>query len=154
MDNPSRSERSRNAALQAALTIIARDGPARLTLDAIAHESGMSKGAVTHHFRSKEAVLKALLERQSAYFEDFSRRHVATTGAKASQPELAAQIATMREAIEEPHSVVFAILAALAENPGLLAGPRAFPGTGIQANLADKAKKLGIPVWKFGEGGA
>ena len=29
-----------------------------------------------------------------------------------------------------------------------------FPGTGIQDNLADKAKKLGIPVWKFGEGGA
>lgn len=30
----------------------------------------------------------------------------------------------------------------------------AFPGSGISANLADKAKKLGIPVWKFGEGGA
>lgn len=29
-----------------------------------------------------------------------------------------------------------------------------FPGTGIQDNLADKAKKLGIPVWKFGSGGA
>ena len=29
-----------------------------------------------------------------------------------------------------------------------------FPGTGIQDNLADKAKKLGIPVWKFGTGGA
>ena len=28
------------------------------------------------------------------------------------------------------------------------------PGTGIQDNLADKAKKLGIPVWKFGGGGA
>ena len=27
-----------------------------------------------------------------------------------------------------------------------------FPGTGIQDNLADKAKKLGIPVWKFGKG--
>ena len=26
-----------------------------------------------------------------------------------------------------------------------------FPGTGIQDNLADKAKKLGIPVWKFGD---
>jgi len=25
-----------------------------------------------------------------------------------------------------------------------------FPGTGIQDNLADKAKKLGIPLWKFG----
>ena len=25
-----------------------------------------------------------------------------------------------------------------------------FPGSGISANLADKAKKLGIPVWKYG----
>jgi hypothetical protein len=33
-------------------------------------------------------------------------------------------------------------------------GVMVFPGTGIQANLADKAKKLGIPVWNFGEGGA
>ncbi|MDE1883719.1 MAG: DUF2493 domain-containing protein [Rhodospirillales bacterium] len=29
-----------------------------------------------------------------------------------------------------------------------------FPGTGIQDNLADKAKKRGIPVWGFGSGGA
>ena len=33
-------------------------------------------------------------------------------------------------------------------------GVMVFPGTGIQGNLADKAKKLGLPVWKFGEGGA
>jgi hypothetical protein len=25
-----------------------------------------------------------------------------------------------------------------------------FPGTGINDNLADKARKLGIPVWKSG----
>ena len=29
-----------------------------------------------------------------------------------------------------------------------------FPGTGIQDNLADKARRMGIPVWKFGDGGA
>jgi hypothetical protein len=29
-----------------------------------------------------------------------------------------------------------------------------FPGSGIQENLADKARKLGIPVWRFGAGGA
>ncbi len=29
-----------------------------------------------------------------------------------------------------------------------------FPGSGISANLADKARKLGIPVWKFEDGGA
>ncbi len=33
-------------------------------------------------------------------------------------------------------------------------GVMVFPGTGIQGNLADKARKLGIPVWKFGTGGA
>ena len=31
-------------------------------------------------------------------------------------------------------------------------GVMVFPGTGIQENLADKARKLGIPVWKSGEG--
>jgi hypothetical protein len=33
-------------------------------------------------------------------------------------------------------------------------GVLVFPGSGISANLADKAKKMGIPVWRFGEGGA
>ncbi|KAH2824992.1 hypothetical protein KXV85_011318, partial [Aspergillus fumigatus] len=33
-------------------------------------------------------------------------------------------------------------------------GVMVFPGTGIQDNLADKARKLGIPVWQFGNGGA
>jgi hypothetical protein len=28
-----------------------------------------------------------------------------------------------------------------------------FPGTGIQDNFADKARKLGIPVWRFGSSG-
>ena len=29
-----------------------------------------------------------------------------------------------------------------------------FPGSGISENLADKARKLGIPVWRLGTGGA
>ncbi|MGJ4950037.1 DUF2493 domain-containing protein [Bradyrhizobium sp. HKCCYLS20291] len=33
-------------------------------------------------------------------------------------------------------------------------GVMAFPGSGIQGNLADKARRLGIPVWAFGKGGA
>jgi len=28
-------------------------------------------------------------------------------------------------------------------------GVMAFPGNGIQENLADKARKLGIPVWRI-----
>ncbi|MDU0959819.1 MAG: hypothetical protein E6431_38685, partial [Bradyrhizobium sp.] len=33
-------------------------------------------------------------------------------------------------------------------------GVMVFPGSGIQGNLADKARRLGIPVWTFGKGGA
>ncbi len=33
-------------------------------------------------------------------------------------------------------------------------GVMVFPGTGIQNDLADKAKRLGIPVWRFDDGGA
>ena len=33
-------------------------------------------------------------------------------------------------------------------------GVIAFPGSGISQNLADKARKMGIKVWKFGKGGA
>ena len=33
-------------------------------------------------------------------------------------------------------------------------GVMVFPGTGIQDNLADKARKLGIPTWKFGTNGS
>ena len=31
-------------------------------------------------------------------------------------------------------------------------GVLVFPGTGIQDNFADKARKLGIPIWRFGNG--
>jgi hypothetical protein len=33
----------------------------------------------------------------------------------------------------------------------LPSGLIAFPGSGISANLADKARKLGIPVWRFSD---
>ncbi|KTQ96329.1 hypothetical protein NS226_08135 [Aureimonas ureilytica] len=33
-------------------------------------------------------------------------------------------------------------------------GVLVWPGTGIQENLADKARKLGLPVWRIGTGGA
>ncbi|QEX21125.1 TetR family transcriptional regulator [Hypericibacter adhaerens] len=120
MDNASRSERSRNAAIQAALTIIARDGPGRLTLDAIAREAGMSKGGVMHQFPTKQAVLMALLDQQRAYFEEFSQRFKAENRSATAEPELAARIATWREVALKREPVAFAILGALIEDPGFL----------------------------------
>lgn len=124
MDNASRSERSRNAALEAAIAIIARDGPGRLTLDAIARESGLSKGGVMHQFRTKEAVLKALLDRQMAHFEEFATSTMAKVSATSANPNLATQLATVREAAISPNSAALALVAAMVENPSLMALPR------------------------------
>ncbi|MGB8602714.1 MAG: TetR/AcrR family transcriptional regulator [Rhizomicrobium sp.] len=119
MENAVRSENTRKAVIKAALTIIARDGARRLTLDAIARECGISKGGLMHQFHNKEAVLKALLEHQISYFDAFSTQFRQETGAS-PESNLTAQIATMREATERPNSVAFALLAILAEEPGLV----------------------------------
>ena len=153
MDNASRSERSRKAALEAALTIIARDGPNRLTLDAIARESGMSKGGLTHQFPTKEAVLKALLERQMAHFEEFSTRYMAKVSATSANPNLATQLATVREAATSPNSAALALVAAMVENPSLMMLPREREMKRVEAIKAESADPdLALLRWAAARG--
>jgi AcrR family transcriptional regulator len=138
MDNRTRSERSREAVLQAALAIIVRDGVGRLTLDAIAKESGMSKGGVMHQFHSKEAVVTALLERQSAKVDALAEHYIAAHGAGRAQPQLAARIAAAREAINGPaYSISFAIHGLLAQDPKLLAISRQRDAASLAAIRAE-----------------
>nr|WP_298690665.1 TetR/AcrR family transcriptional regulator [uncultured Dongia sp.] len=152
MDNTSRSERTRGAVIQAALAIIARDGPGRLTLDAIARESGISKGGLMHQFRTKQAVLRALLDHQIAYFEDFSRRYMAAHD-DAPQPNLAAEIATSRETIAKPHSVAMALFSAVAEEPGLMSVTRASDAQKIAAIKAEAGDPdLAVLRWSAARG--
>ncbi|MFL9923041.1 TetR/AcrR family transcriptional regulator [Herbaspirillum lusitanum] len=139
MDNTTRSERSRNLVIQAALTIIARDGAGKLTLDAIAREAGISKGGLMHQFRSKGAVLQALLEHQVEYFEKFSGDYMANDGAASPEPHLTTQIEVAREAISQPQSVAFAILGAIGEEPGLLSMFRDIDASKLAAIKAEAA---------------
>lgn len=56
---------ARDAILNAAEVVIDRDGVGAFTLDAVAKESGVSKGGLLHHFPSKDALLLALVTRMS-----------------------------------------------------------------------------------------
>ncbi|MGO1077390.1 TetR/AcrR family transcriptional regulator [Inquilinus sp. CA228] len=153
MDNATRSERSRNAAIQAALAIIARDGPGRLTLDAIARESGISKGGVMHHFRTKEAVVTALLEHLTERFRKFTQAYLAEIGPDKPGAILEAQIATLRESIATPHSAFFAILGAVAENPDLLSINREAEAEALEAVKAEAADpELAVLRWMAARG--
>lgn len=120
MDNPTRSAQSRNATIKAALAILTKNGPAALTFDALSRESGISKGGLLHQFRTKTAILKALLAHQQEYFESFAKSFLSAKGDTLPEPTLSCQIAVTRESINQPNSVARAILAALVEDPSLL----------------------------------
>ncbi|AXE95210.1 TetR/AcrR family transcriptional regulator [Paraburkholderia sp. 22099] len=153
MDNPTRSERSRRAALQAALTIIARDGPGQLTFDAMSRESGISKGGLMHQFRTKTDVLKALLEHDIAHFENFSQRYLAQAGDTTPEANLAAEIATMREAAENPQAGGFAVLAALVEDPTLLSVTKEMSAQKVKRIKAEAADPdLALLRWSAARG--
>jgi AcrR family transcriptional regulator len=48
--------------LFAAKRVVARDGVARLTLDTVAQEAGVSKGGVLYHFPTKNALVAAMMD--------------------------------------------------------------------------------------------
>ena len=54
---------TRNLVLDAAETVVATMGVANLTFEEVAREAGISKGGVLYHFRSKEALTEAMIER-------------------------------------------------------------------------------------------
>ncbi|CAD6536796.1 TetR/AcrR family transcriptional regulator [Paraburkholderia sabiae] len=134
MDNQTRSENTRKKAIEAALTILTREGVGGLTFDSLSRESGISKGGLLHQFRTKDGVLKALLDHQRQQFEAIAHAHMAKGGATKTEPCLSSQIAIYRESVKQPHSVARAVLAALAENPELLAD--------FKATDVERMKKL------------
>jgi AcrR family transcriptional regulator len=148
MENTARSQRTRDAAIQAALTIIARDGPSKLTIDAIARESGISKGGVLHQFRTKEAVLKAVLEHQITTSEAFFQDFLGKISPSQSEPILEAQIATLRAAAAHPQSTTFALAGVLAEAPDLLALVREMDARRVE-DIKDQASDPNIALVRW-----
>lgn len=57
---------NRTAMLEAAQRVVARDGATRLTLDAVAAEAGISKASVLYDYKTKQALIKAVIEHLSA----------------------------------------------------------------------------------------
>src|SRR5215471_19314275 len=55
------TQTTRQQIIHAAFALIRRKGVARLTIEAVAQEAGLSKGGVLYHFRSKEALIQAMV---------------------------------------------------------------------------------------------
>lgn len=82
--SPARSA-TRERLLDAAATIVRTRGAARLTLESVAAEAGVSKGGLLYHFATKEALVVALLddalERAEGELDRSTEEYARPTGA-------------------------------------------------------------------------
>jgi AcrR family transcriptional regulator len=110
----------RQAVLDAAERVVARDGAAHLTLEAVAIEAGISKASVIYDYKSKHALIKAVIERAVAHHADRLRAHVEAQGEaadRAMKGRLAA--AAERSFTDAERTVSLNLVAALACNRDL-----------------------------------
>ncbi|WP_188192688.1 TetR/AcrR family transcriptional regulator [Nonomuraea sp. SYSU D8015] len=66
MPRPSSKDRLLDAAAEVLLT----EGAESLTLEAVARRAGVSKGGLFYHFRTKQALVAAMVERLTKAFDD------------------------------------------------------------------------------------
>ena len=117
------TQTTRQQILHAAFALIRREGVARLTIEAVAQEAGLSKGGVLYHFRSKESLIQAmvasLVERFDADIET-ARREEPEGERGAPGGWLRAYIRSSAGPAEDDEDTV-ALLAAVSNDPRLLA---------------------------------
>ncbi len=79
-------EKRRNQILDAAMDVFARRGFHKARMDDIVRESGLSKGAIYWYFKSKDAIIAAILDRI------FSREQKALKEALAAEGSVAGRL--------------------------------------------------------------
>lgn len=111
--------------IQAVYNLVTNQGIAKMTMESVAEEAGLSKGGLFYHFPTKELLIKAMLNQifnqfDSALEEDYqndsqpggrARSYIKTTFLKHDQEE---------------NELVLALLAALVTYPPLLETAREY----------------------------
>ncbi len=118
-----RSAQTPEVILEAAEALIRREGAARLTIDAVAAEAGLSKGGVMHHFASKDALIAAMVRHQFGRMDGEMREIEAALPPSRVAP-LVAMIRHARAHYGREDGFPKALLVASAENPKALEGFR------------------------------
>ena len=90
---------ARQRILDAAESLVLRQGFAATTVDAVLAEAGASKGAFFHHFPSKAALGRALVERYAQ--RDAAALEEAIAAAEAASDDPAAQLVALARTFEE-----------------------------------------------------
>jgi AcrR family transcriptional regulator len=128
---------SRELILRAAEDIVARRGPAHLTLETAANEAKVSKGGLFYHFRSKEALLEAMILRSMELLVSEQLKVEESLTGERNGKMKANIIGTLRH-LEGQRPVLTAVVAAIANDPKLLEPMR----DSIRKEFQDLSKEL------------
>jgi AcrR family transcriptional regulator len=112
----------RQAVLDAAERVVATNGAANLTLDAVAAEASISKASVIYDYKTKHALIKAVIERAIGRHWERVRAHVEQQGDvpdRAMRGRIA--VAAARSVTKDERAVALNLIAALATDPELQA---------------------------------
>ena len=102
---------TRDRLLDAAGTVVHRDGAQALTLDAVAKEAAVSKGGLLYHFKSKSDLVQAMVDRWLSQF-----------GTEMGEADDAFVRGYIKASTPDEHEL--GMLAALVANPSLLVAVR------------------------------
>lgn len=112
---------ARDKIIDAAMAIVRQQGVARLTLDEAARNAGLSKGGVLYHFKTKDDLIRGMVERLIGQCDTLHQRYYQ------EEPEGAYRWArTVVRTAFDPNGpasdpVSGALLAAVTVNPDLVA---------------------------------
>lgn len=132
---------TRGRILDAAVRVIARDGAAHVTLEAVAAEAALSKGGLLYHFTSKHALIQGLLVRKLEEF-DAVRQLAYDSLEPGINRNLMAELMASLDLKRFDPGVGQSILAAAAECPSLLDPVRAHRQQRLVRICSDAADPL------------
>lgn len=110
---------NRDVIIDAAEKLVAEQGAAHLTFDALGQETGISKGGLLYHFANKDALLAAMLERMVAQFDQL-RAHFRDQLNDDPRKELKSILLASLNSDAECAQLSSGMLAVAANNPELL----------------------------------
>ena len=129
--------------LDAAEVVVARQGIANLTLDAVAAEAGLSKGGLLHHFPNKDLLIESLVVRsaenwKNCYLEAYEKTSEGPGRmARALLSHCLSDTQCWTDQLRRSSAAVFA---ALAQNPSLIK-----PMRDAYSELQNRVSNDGLP---------
>lgn len=113
--------------LDAAAAVVTKQGIGKLTIDAVAVKAGLSKGGVLHHFRTKDSLIEAMVERIAQQWRgDFNNAYEKTpeSPGRMARALLKLCLTDAKVWTNELRDSSSAVFAALAHDPKLIAPMR------------------------------